>query len=133
MAVGRQDYQAGVVPIKSGYSLMQSPYFDNETHLVAAAADDEFCNYTVSAGYQLMICGYRLSSNLPFQQIYVLIVGGTVQIQNHFDMALMDNFPDNSPLKVAAGEEVKITIYNSDSVVHWFAATIFGYLEQIES
>ncbi len=133
MAVGRQDYQAGVVPIKSGYSLVQSAYFDNETDLVAAAGSGSLCEYTVAAGYQLMVCGYRLSSNKPFQQIYTLLVGGSVQIQNHFDMALMDNFPDNSPMKVAAGEQVKIIMYNSDSVVHWFAATIFGYLEQIES
>jgi len=133
MAIGRQDYQAGVVPIKSGYSLTQTPFFKYETFPVVAGTSHNFCEYTVVAGYQLMVCGYRINSLIPFIQLYRLKVGGTSQLQNLFDTSVLDNFPENSPLKVAAGEEVLIQIFNEDTVTHIMYVTIFGYLEQIES
>jgi len=133
MAVGRQDYQAGVVPVKSGYSLTQTPFFENEVKAVQPAGNGVFCEYTVGAGYELHVCGYRISSNKPFQQIYAIVLDAHVELQCHFDMNIIDNFPDNSPMIIEAGETVSIVLYNSDEVAHTYSATLFGYLEQIES
>ena len=133
MAVGRQDYQAGVVPVKSGYSLVQTPYFDSETSVLDPEETNTYCEYTVPAGYQLMVGGYRISSNKPYIQAYTFLINAVVQIQNYFDMLIMDNLPENSPLKIAAGQTVGIFVGNSDEVAHTFTVTLFGYLEQIET
>ena len=65
MAVGRQDYQAGVLPVKSGYSLAQTAYFKSYGANVITGNSAWLCSYTVPVGYQLIITGYTISTAFP--------------------------------------------------------------------
>jgi len=133
MAVGRQDYQAGVVPIKSGYSLKQAPYFDTYGINVIEGNSAYLLTYTVPVGYQLNVTGFRLSTNFPGTQVLMLEIDGTVKMVKYYDTLVIDNFPDGSHLIVVAGETVRIKVTNNFPGVNWYWGEILGYLEQIES
>lgn len=131
MAVGRQDYQAGVVPIKSGYSLVQSNFFDHDSLDVAPGATTDFCKYTPSTGYRLNICGFRIAAARAFTHIMYMRVAGFLVFYRYFDTEIMDNFPEGVTMTVEAGEEVKLQVKNNDSLLAWIDVSIYGYLEQL--
>lgn len=133
MAVGRQDYQAGVVPVKSGYSLSQAKYFDWQNTDVAVAGNEDFCEYTVPAGYELHVLGYRIFAVIPFIHRMILRINAAQYLGREFDTEVSDNFPEGADLVVDAGDTFKIVIYNNDSVIVKFFVMIYGFLEQIES
>lgn len=133
MAVGRADYQAGVVPIKSGYSLMQSPYVNYESDDIASSSDDSLCAYECPVGYRLQITGIRLTTNSPSIDYCYLYIGATVIVFYYWDMLLIDNYPDGGSILVNAGEIVNLRITNRSDITKTFGGTIIGLLEQIET
>ena len=133
MAVGRQDYQAGVVPIKSGYSLVQSSFFKWFNKDVTTGSTEGFCTYTVGVGYQLNLAGYRIVATLPFLHHMGLYINGAQVFGREFYTEVLDNFPEGITMTIMAGQEFEIRITNQDTVTVKFYATIYGYLEQIES
>ena len=133
MAVGRQDYQAGVVPIKSGYSLAQTQFFKWQNKNVAAAAVVDFIEYTVPTGYQLHIQGYRVFCTVPFINEFWIRVAGTQIVGRQFDTEITDNFPEGATMVVTAGKEFKCQVENKDTVTTLAYIIVYGYLEQIET
>ena len=133
MAVGRQDYQAGVVPVKSGYSLSQTPYFDTEGKNIDSSEGKEFCKYTVPIGYQLNVCGYRVIASIPFINIFTIFIDTTIIMNRVFDFDLNDNFPEGANLIIKGGETFKIVLFNMDEITQFFYAQVFGFTEQIET
>ncbi len=133
MAVGRQDYQAGVVPIKSGYSLVQTQYFDWQGYNVVAGDTWDFCEYTVGAGYELHVQGYRIFCNFPFIHLMYIRINLSQYLGREFDRELNDNFPEGATLVVVGGDTFKIQVKNQDTVATWVYVQVFGYLEQIET
>ena len=131
MAIGRQDYQAGVVPIKSGYSLMQTPFFKADWVAVANGADDVFCSYTVVAGYRLNVTGIRVSSIFPGIQIAAFRAADDRWMIFNYDMSVIDNFPEGSPYIVNAGEVVELEVWNATGIDTQYYGSILGYLEQL--
>ncbi len=133
MAVGRQDYQAGVVPIKSGYSLSQSDHFKWYNYDRPAGGNVDFCTFTVPTGYELHICGYRIISELPFLHYYEFRVDASQIFGGLFYSQIIDNFPAEVVKVVTAGQTFKIVVHNNDSITVKFYALVLGFLEQIES
>ena len=132
MAIGRQDYQGGVVPSKSGYSLAQSNYFKYEYLNISSLASADFCEYTPAAGYRLNVCGFRVIAAKAYTHTMFLYVGGALIFYRYFDTEIMDNFPESVTLTVEAGEEFKIQVANQDSLLAWFDVAVYGYLEQLK-
>lgn len=133
MAVGRQDYQAGVVPIKSGYSLNQTPFYEGEKDTLADGEQAYLCFKIVSVGYQLHVSGVRLSCNIPGIQKATYYLGLYYEADRYFDMGFTDNFPELSPLIVVAGLFVAVYVKNETGETVTYNGEIFGYMEQIES
>lgn len=133
MAVGRQDYQAGVVPVKSGYSLIQTSFYEGDTVTLADGANDVICSYVVAVGYQLNVSGVRISCNWPGIQRAIYKLGLNYETERYYDMLLMDNFPSPTPLVCNTSELVTLHIYNDTGQTVIYFGEIFGYLEQIES
>lgn len=133
MSIGRQDYQGGVVPSKSGYGYAQTNFFKYQNVILGSGVTGTFCAYTPAAGYQLNVCGFRIATLMPFIHTMFLRVGGAIQFSRAFDTEIMDNFPEGSTLTVAAGQEVQITVKNEDAVTDWFYVAVYGYLEQVIS
>ena len=133
MAVGRQDYQAGVVPIKSGYSLMQTPFYKGEQAILADGEQAFLCSEIVSTGYQLQLSGVRFSCNIPGIQMVNYVFGGYYSIGRYFDMSFIDNFPESSPLIFVATMAVSIYIKNETGETVTYYGELFGYTEQIET
>lgn len=133
MAVGRQDYQAGVVPIKSGYSLAQTTYWDYDGDTIASEDDGYMCEYTPGAGYQLNICGYRVIGQWPYMQALWVHVAAEVVMVREFDFEIQDNFPEGAMLVIQAGQLFRLQVHNRDEITQTFTALVMGYLEQIES
>ena len=133
MAVGRQDYQAGVVPIKSGYSLVQTSFFKWFNKDVAGGGSDDVCTYEVPVGYQLNLAGYRIVATAPFLHHFNIYINAGQVFGREFYTEVLDNFPEGVTMTIAGAEVFKITIDNRDTVSTKFYATIYGYLEQIES
>ncbi len=133
MAVGRQDYQAGVVPIKSGYSLVQTQYFDWSNLPIVAGATGDFCEYTVGAGYELHVQGYRIFCDVPFINLMYIRINGAQYLGREFDMELNDNFPEGATLVVVGGDTFKIQVKNQDTVTTNVQVLVYGYLEQVET
>jgi len=131
MSIGRQDYQAGVVPVKSGYSLVQSNYFDYESAPLAAAFSAHYCEYTVAVGYRLNVCGFRVTADKAYTHFLRASVAGSSKILTFFNTSVMDNFPEGVTLTVEAGEEFRITMYNEDIISVIFSVSVYGYLEQL--
>lgn len=132
MAIGRQDYQAGMVPIKSGYSLVQTPFFKNDDGIILAGEDDAFSVYTVPGGHKLCITGVRMASNSPGMQYISYDIDAVKWSTMYYDMLLIDNFPEGSPMIVNTGEEVSIIVYNNMEIDNWYFSNIIGFLEQIK-
>lgn len=130
MAVGRQDYQAGVVPIKSGYSLSQTPHFKTDGIQVFQGADGYLCTYTVPVGYELNVTGFRISTDFPGIQFLVLQVDGNTKMAKFYDSLIVDNFPEGSNLVVERGEVIRIKVTNSMVGTNWYWGEMLGYLEQ---
>ena len=78
MAIGRQDYQGGVVPSKSGYSLAQTNYFKYEYLNISSLGSADFCEYTPAAGYRLNVCGFRVIAAKAYTHTMFLYVGGAL-------------------------------------------------------
>ena len=114
MAIGRQDYQGGVVPSKSGYSASQTNYFKYEYLNISAGLTATFCEYTPAPGYRLNVCGFRIVAAKAFTHMMYLNVGGALIFYRYFDTEVMDNFPEGVTLTVEAGEEMNIQISNID-------------------
>ena len=133
MAIGRQDYQAGVVPIKSGYSLSQTPVFHFEGRDIAAYGSQDFCVIPVGAGYKFVVCGYRVSGEWPYINNCWIKVDGTTVMFRRFDMDIVDYFPDGGQLVVGADKIFKITLDNRDEIQQNFSVIVLGYMEQIET
>ncbi len=131
MAIGRQDYQAGVVPIKSGYSLSQTKYFDFQTRNMDPIDIEDFCEYTVAAGYRLNICGYRVFAQWPCPHVCFVMINAAIKMYFRFDTVMIDNFPEGATLEVEAGETFKIVIQVSDDIGAEVNVMIYGYLEQL--
>jgi len=131
MAVGRQDYQAGVVPIKSGYSLSQTPYFDSEGVSIAHGLTYYLCSYTPGAGYNLNITGVRVTTDFPGFQFFTLDIDGATIFAKYYDSIIIDNLPEGSHLIVKAGETVRIKVWNETTITTVYYGEIIGYLEQI--
>ncbi len=133
MAIGRQDYQGGVVPSKSGYSLAQTNFFKYDYGSLGSTLGGDFCEYTPAAGYRLNVCGFRIVARTAFTHQMFLYVDGAIIFYRWFNTEVMDNFPEGVTLTVEAGEELKIRIVNEDSITAWFDLSIYGYLEQLIS
>ena len=133
MAVGRQDYQAGVVPIKSGYSLNQTPYVNRDGKSINPGLTADFCRYTPSVGYQLVVTGLRVTTSTPIINLCYVLIGASIFYGYYWDLLLIDNYPDSGSIIVKAGETIKLTISNADANQKWFEAMLIGVLEQIES
>ena len=133
MAVGRQDYQAGVVPIKSGYSLAQTQFFKWQNYNIASGVTTDFIEYTVPVGYRLHIQGYRVFCTVPFINEFWIRVGGTQLLGRQFDTEITDNFPEGASMVVTAGNEFKCQVKNQDTVSTKVYVIVYGYLEQIET
>ncbi len=133
MAVGRQDYQAGVVPIKSGYSLVQNPASLKGGGDIASGGSDDYCEYTPSAGFQFNVVAIRVFSALAFMNRMSVYIASTRVIYRYFDTENIDTFPEGYQLVVTAGKEFKITVENKDGVTARFDCSVYGFLEQIES
>ena len=131
MAIGRQDYQAGVVPIKSGYSLSQTKYFDHEAKTLSQGQTKSFCEYTVGAGYRLNVCGYRVFASFPGLHNVFVYIDAAIIMYFRLDMEVIDNFPEGATLEVEAGELFKVAITNADELEQEYNVMIYGYLEQL--
>ena len=131
MAIGRQDYQAGVVPIKSGYSLAQTQFFKWQNWDIASGVTTDFVSYTPSTGYRLHIQGYRVFCTVPFINEFWIRVGGTQIVGRQFDTEITDNFPEGATMVVTAGKEFMCQVQNKDSVTTKAFVIVYGYLEQI--
>lgn len=133
MAVGRQDYQAGVVPIKSGYSLNQTPYVDRDGQTITNGGTANFCSYTVPVGYQLVVTGIRVSTSKPIINTCYMLIDAAIFYGYYWDLLLIDNYPDSGSIIVDAGETIKLQVSNADAMNKWFEAMLIGVIEQIES
>ena len=133
MAVGRQDYQAGVVPIKSGYSLAQTSFFKWFNLDLASGATADFCTYTVPVGYQLNLAGFKVVCTKPFIHLMTLYIDLNQVYGYEFYTDISDIFPEGVTMVITAGQTFKVVIDNQDFVTSKFYVNIYGYLEQIES
>ena len=132
MAVGRQDYQAGVVPIKSAYSLAQTPFYKGEEAILADDGEAFMCAYIVSTGYRLQLSGVRFSCSIPGIQMVNYVFGGYYEIGRYFDMSFFDNFPEQTPLVFDSAMLVTIYMKNLTGETVTYYGELFGYVEQIE-
>jgi len=133
MAVGRMDYQAGVVPIKSGYGLLQTPFYKSEAISLAHGEDDFICLEVIAAGYWLSVSGVRVSCNWPGIQVATYKIGPYWETGRYYDQQFDDSFPDGAPMVVEGLLYVAIHIENNTGQLVTYNGAIFGYLEQIES
>lgn len=133
MAVGRQDYQAGVVPVKSGYSLVQVPQFFATSALVAAGDTYTWTIVTVPAGFQTNVYGIRVSTPSPFSDQAQLIIGSTIKGWWVVNGSVFDNFPPENPITAAATNAVQLKVFNNDEIQKYFYLCMMTILEQIES
>lgn len=133
MSIGRPDYQGGVVPIKSGYSPSQTPYFDSDGIAKLYQTTANLCPYTVATGYQLIITGFSISCNQPGIQDVWFLIDEVVTLYKYFDTVLFYHFPEGSHFIIAAGSTIQINAFNNSPETCWFYAEVLGYLEQIIS
>ena len=132
MASGRQDYQEGVVPVKSRYSYWQIPNYFSYDVTIAAGSTYTWAPLTVDEGYILNVFSIRVYVNEPYRDEAQFMVNDSIKLWYIFSGELYDNFPYENPIQLIAGETVNLKVFNHDSINKKFIMNMLTYLEQIQ-
>jgi len=131
MAIGRQDYMGGVVPVKSEFGLGQTNIVQKESKSIIAGTTVTIIEYQVPTGYIFYLNSMYFHANAPGLNSILLTIPGFDEFYFYFDTMINLKFSDAGTPVGGEGETFKVRYKNNEIFEHVVFCFITGILIQL--
>lgn len=128
MATGREDYWYAMMPGRPGLGVGQSAWYSHSEATISESNTGYLLNYIIPTSYALNFEGGIISCNWPGIKRYGIYKSEILVSGAFFDQCIVLPYSSGGSHLFNAGDELKVFIYNFDSVAVTFFVSVFGYL-----
>ena len=131
MAIGRQDYNMGIVPVMNVYANGQLPWLKFDAAAVLSGGSEIIVQDIVPAGYKLHVVSYGVTADNPGINYIGIVSEGVDPLFLYFDFQLFSHYSSGSERIIESGNSIQLKAWNKDTITVTFTAYMSGFLELI--